>query len=97
MYFLIKDYDILEKCNAIWDQVSTDIKKEFDKEPVYSTNFLKTNIKSYGDEVTDFCDKKIPKVNSNHPCLAVISLDSILKTGGNCYQTVFLKERKYIE
>ena len=41
--------------------------------------FLKNKIKSYGDEVTDFFDKIIPKVDSNRTCLAVISLHSALK------------------
>ena len=59
--------------------------------------FLKTKIKSCGDEVTDFHDKEIPKVHSNHTCLAVISLDSALKKDENYYLQVFLKECKYIE
>ena len=77
--FLIEDDDLCEKFNTIRDKVSSDIKKEFDSEPVYNQIFLKTKIKSYGDDVTDFYDKEIPKVNSNHTCLAVISLDSALK------------------
>ena len=32
--FLIEDDDLLEKYNTIWDKVTTDIKKEFDSEPV---------------------------------------------------------------
>ena len=44
-----------------------------------------------------FHDKKIPKVDSNHTCLAVISLDSALKKDENYYSEVFLKECKYIE
>ena len=36
MYFLIEDDDLLEKYNTIWDKVSTDIKNEFDSEPVYN-------------------------------------------------------------
>ena len=64
MYLLIEDDDLLEKYNAIWDKVSADIKKEFDRVPVYNKNYLKTKIKSHGDEVTDFYDKKNPKVNS---------------------------------
>ena len=54
MYFLIEDGDLLEKYNTIWDKVSADIKKEFDSQPVYNKNCLKTKIKSHGDEVTDF-------------------------------------------
>ena len=58
---------------------------------------MKTKIKSYDDEVTDFHDKKIPKVESNHTCLAVITFDSALKKDGNYYPQVFLKDCKYIE
>ena len=32
--FFIEDDDLLEKCNIIWDKVSADIKKEFNKESV---------------------------------------------------------------
>ena len=53
--------------------------------------FLKTKIKSHCNEVTD---KKIPKVDSNHTCLAVISLDSALKTDCNHYLQLSLKECK---
>ena len=53
MYFLIEDDDFLEKYNTIWDKVSTDIKKEFDSQPVSNKNFWKTKIKSHGDEVTE--------------------------------------------
>ena len=41
-------------------------KKEFDSKPVYNNDFLKTNIKSLSNEVTDFSDKEIPKAGSNH-------------------------------
>ena len=85
MYFLIEDDDLLEKYNTIWDKVSADIKKEFDSRPVYNKEFLKTKIKSHGDEVTDFYDKKIPKVDSSHTCLAVISVDSAFKKDENNY------------
>ena len=51
MYFLIEDDYLLEKYNTIWDKVSADIKKGFDSEPVYNKNYLKTKIKSHGNEV----------------------------------------------
>ena len=87
-YFFIKDNDLLEKYNTIWDNFSADIRKEIDSEPVYNKNYLKTKIQSHGDEVTGFYDKKIPKLDSIHPAL---------KKDGNYYLQVFIKERKYIE
>ena len=56
MYFWIEDDDLLQKYNIISEKISTDIKKEFDSEPVDTKINLKTKIKSHGDEVTDFCD-----------------------------------------
>ena len=79
-----------------WDKVSADIKKEFDSEPVSNKNFLKTKIKSHGDEVTDFYNKEIWKADSSHTCLVVISLDSALNKDENYYPQVFLKECKCI-
>ena len=58
---------------------------------------MKTKTKSHSNEVTDFYDKEIPKVDSNHTCLAVISLDSALKKDETYYPQVFLKECRYIE
>ena len=46
--FSIEDDDLLEKYNTIWDKVTADIKKEFDSEPVYNKEFLKTKIKCHG-------------------------------------------------
>ena len=54
--------------------------------------FWKTKIKSHGDEATDFYDKKMPKVDSNHTRLAVITLYSALKKDDNFYPQVLLKE-----
>ena len=59
--------------------------------------FLKTKIKPHVVEVTECYNKEIPSLYSNQNCLAVISLDSALKTDENCYPQMFLKECKYIE
>ena len=58
---------------------------------------METKIKSHSYEVTDFYDKEIPKLGSNHTCLAVISLDSALKKDKHYYPQISLKECKYIE
>ena len=58
---------------------------------------MKIKLESHGDGVTDFFDKKIPRLDSNRISLAVISLHSALKEDGNFYLEVFLKECKYIK
>ena len=61
-------------------------------ELVYNKIYLKTKVKSHGNEVVEFYDKKTPKLDSNHTYLAVISLDSSLKKNHNSYPQVFSKE-----
>ena len=69
-----------------------DIKNRIYSDPNYNKEFLNTKIESVGDEVTD----KVPKVDSNHTCLAVISFYSALRKDENSYPQVFLKDSQYI-
>ena len=85
MLILIAEDDLLEKYNTISDKVNADLKKKYACKPFYNKKFSKTKIKSHVDKVTDFCNKKIPKVDSNHACLAVISVDSALRKDENYY------------
>ena len=61
------------------------IKKELDCKPIYNKKFLKTKIRSYGYEATDFQDNEIPKKDSNYTCLAAILIDFFLKRDENHY------------
>ena len=56
---------------------------------------MKTKIKFHSDEVTDFYHKEILKEDSNYNCLAIISLDFVLKRDGNYYRQYFLKECRH--
>ena len=55
---------------------------ELNSEPVYgdNDNYIKAEIKSYGDKVnTNFQVKKVPKENASNKCLSLIMLDSVTK------------------
>ena len=68
--FLIKDNELLEKYNEIWEKVKNSIKKKFDSEPVYNDKYLKAKIRSYNGKInTNFHDNKIPKESSKCVCL----------------------------
>ena len=98
IYFLIEDESLLEKYKTIWDKVSSDIKKELDRKPVYRKSFLKNKIESCSDETKAFHDIKMSKAGSNCICLAVVNVNSPLKKDENCYLQEFLKELwKYME
>ena len=62
MSFLIKEIELLEKCNEIWEKVKNSVKKEFDIEPVYYEKYPKAKIKSYnGKNNTNFHKIKYQK------------------------------------
>ena len=61
MSSLIKDDDLLEKFNEIWEKVKNSIKKEIDNEPLCNEKYLKTKIRSYnGKTNTNFHNNKMP-------------------------------------
>ena len=45
MYFLIKDDELLEKYNEVWEKVKNSIRKEFDSKPVCNEKYLKANFR----------------------------------------------------
>ena len=64
--FIIKNDELLEKYNKIWEKVRNILKKKFDSEPVYKTNYLKTKIKFYNGKInTNFHNNIIPKKRSS--------------------------------
>ena len=85
MYFLIENDDLLEKHNAIWDKVSTYIKKHLISSLSLIQIFGKLKQNLYSDEIKDFYDKEIPKVDPNYTCLAVNSSDSAHNKDGKYY------------
>ena len=70
MSFLIKDEQLLEKYNEIWQKVKNSIKKEFYSEPVYDKKYLKAKIKSYNGKINiDFYNNEIPEKGLQFICL----------------------------
>ena len=64
---MIKDDELLEKDNEIWEKILKSIKKEFDSEPLYDEKYLKAKIKSYNEKINinfdnDKMQKKIPNL-----------------------------------
>ena len=88
--FFIKDDELLEIYNAIWEKVKNSIKKEFDSEPVYNQKYLKAKI--------NFHNNKILKEGSQFVFLflSVLLIDPVFRTGKNYYPEVFLEECKYV-
>ena len=68
MSFRVSDNKLLKKYTKIWGRISNLMNIKSDSEPVYGDNdkYIKTKIKSYGDEInTNFQGKK----NTKRKCI----------------------------
>ena len=55
---------------------------EFDSNPVYGNKYIKSKIRSYGDDInTNFQKKGVPREKVPYKCLSMIMLESVIKVG----------------
>ena len=68
MSLLIKDHELLQKYNDIWEKIKDSLKRELDSKPVYNKiQYLK--LKFYNEKInTKFENNKIPKAVSKYIC-----------------------------
>ena len=93
IYFWIKDDGLLNKYKTIWHKSSADAKLELNDKPVYNKKCLKTEKKFYDDDVTDFYNKEVPKVDISYTCLAVTALDLFLGNMRDVFKMYFLRDQ----
>ena len=96
MSFLIKDDEVGEKYEQIWDVIKNKLKIKFHSEPVYEYKYLKTKVREYDGVIkTNFLGNGIPKENMHYTCIACITIDSVMRMEKKNYPQVYLEECKY--
>ena len=66
MSFMVKNDDVLEKYNKIWDKTKNKLNIEFHSAPVYDEKYIKAKVKEFDGVIkTNFLSNKIPKENKN--------------------------------
>ena len=96
MSFLIKNDEVWEKYEDIWDVIKNKLGIKFHSEPIYEKKYLKAKIREFdGDIKTNFLGNGLPKENMYYTCIACITIDSVIKMNKkNCPQ-VYLEKCKY--
>ena len=96
MSFLIKDDEVGEKYEQIWDVIKNKLKIIFDSEPVYEYKYLKTKVKEYDCMIkTNFLNNSMPKENMHYIYIGCITIDSVMKMDKEYFLQVYLEECKY--
>ena len=95
MSFLIKDDEVWDKYNEIWDVIKSKLNIKFYSKPVYEYKYWKTKLRQYNDEIkTNFLNNGMPKKNMHYYCIACITIDSVLNSNKKNHPQVYLEKCK---
>ena len=95
-FFFIKDDEVWERYDKIWDAIKNKLGIKFHSEPVYEYKYLKAKAREFNGVIkTNFLGNDMPKENMHYTCIACITFDSVLKIDKKNHPQVYLEERKY--
>ena len=78
MPFMIKDDNVLDKYNRIWDKIKKKLNIKFHSMPVYVETYRKAKIREFDGKIkTNFLGDKVPKENIHYTCIACMTIDSV--------------------
>ena len=96
MSFLIKDDEVWEKYEQIWDVIKNKLSIKFHSKPIYEQKYLKAKVREFDGVIkTNFLGNDMPKENMHYICIACITIDSVMRMDKNNQPQVFLEECKY--
>ena len=82
MSFMIKDDNILNIYNKIWDKIKQKLSVKFHSKPIYDKKYIKAKVReSDGKIKTNFLGNKIRKENMHDTWIVSITIDSVMKIG----------------
>ena len=96
MFFLIKNSEVWEKYEDIWNVIKNKLNIKFHSQPIYENKYLKAKVREFdGNIKTNFLGNGLPKENTYYTCIACITIDSVMKMNKKNYLQVYLEECKY--
>ena len=77
--FLIKDNEVWNKYDRIWDVIKDKLGINFYSDLVYEYKYLKSKVRELDGMIKpNFLDNNMPKKNMHYTCIASITIDSVL-------------------
>ena len=96
MSFMIKNDDVLDKYNEIWNKIKKTLNVKFHSMPVYDEKYIKAKIREFNGVIkTNFLIDEVPKEGVHYACIACVTIDSVMKMEKKNYLQVYLEECKY--
>ena len=95
MSFMVKDDNVLDKYNKIWDKIKEKVNIKFHSMSVYDETYTKAKVREFDGKIkTNFSGDEVPKENMHYTCIACITIDSVMRMDKKNYPQVYL-ECKY--
>ena len=96
MSFLIKDDEVWDKYDKIWDVIKNKLNIKFHSEPVYEYKYLKAKVREFNSVIkTNFLGNGMPKENMHYTCITCITIDSVINIAKKNLPQVHLEKCKY--
>ena len=92
MSFLIKEDDVLDKYNEIWNKIKKTLNTKFHSMPVYDEKYIKAKVREFNSVIkTNFLGDETPKENVHYTCIACITIDSVMRMEKKLSTSLFRK------
>ena len=76
---MIKDDNVSDKYNQVWEKIKEKLNIQFHSMPVYDETYIKAKVREFNSVIkTKLLDGKGPKKNMHYTCIACISIDSVM-------------------
>ena len=96
MSFYIKNDEVWQKYEEIWNVIKNKLSIKFNSEPIYENKYLKAKVREFDVDIkTNFLNNGLPKENTYYTCIACITIDSVLRMNKKNYPQVYLEECEY--
>ena len=77
---MIKDDEVWEKFDKIWDVIKNKLGIKFKSQPIYNQKYLKAKVREFDGVIkTNFWGNNTPKENMHYTCIACVTIDSVMR------------------
>ena len=96
MSFFIKDDEVWEKYEQIWDVIKNKLSIKFHSKPIYDQKYLKAKVRKFDGVIkTKFLGNDTPKEKMYYTSISCITIDSVMRMDKKNHPQIYLEECKY--
>ena len=93
---MIKNNNVLDKYNEIWDKIKNKLNIKFHSKPVYDEKYIKAKVREFSGLIKiNPLGGEVAKENKDYTCITCINIDSVMRMEKKNYLQVYLEECKY--